>query len=95
MLQPCPACQTPISPNAAACPHCGEPLAAATSIRMWNYTPKSALEDVGTLLMLWAILYVTGHLTDSSLLGTGLGALLIVVVREAIRASDAEQKWKP
>jgi hypothetical protein len=63
---------------------------------MWNYTPKSALEDVGALLMLWAILYVTGHLTDSSLLlATGLGVLLMVLVREAIRASDAEQKRKP
>jgi hypothetical protein len=90
--EPCPVCHTPISPNATVCPHCGEPLAAATSIRTSHYTLEDAITDTYIVLVFWTFLYVFHALIPATMVGTVIGAAIGSAARREKRASNTQQK---
>lgn len=70
----CAACAREISPNAAACPHCGEPMRPQVVEKTTNW-----LKVIASLLM---VVGVVGAMVQS-VLGYGLliGFFLFVVAR--------------
>jgi predicted nucleic acid-binding Zn ribbon protein len=73
--EPCPVCHTPISPNATVCPHCGEPLAAATSIHTWHYTPQDLIVDLNILAVFWVMLIVLNVFNPHTMFLTASGVV--------------------
>lgn len=55
----CPACEKDLSPNAASCPHCGEPMRAPL-IR------HSFIQGLAALIMVGAVMIVVLHLWDQA-----------------------------
>ena len=74
----CKACGKQISPNAAACPGCGEPINHKPRCRALGilFNILAALWFIGTIAAI-AILYVMDKIYDPSRIGLWLGVIFV------------------
>ena len=75
-LLPCPACSTPVSPDAAACPRCGHPVAPAAKVKTGLTKPAGcALQAIAAV----AILGGAGLAAEGDFADVVVGFVLLVV----------------